>query len=96
MGFSRSHNDELNSVVRGIAGADTPMLIQDFGASLSMAIQNNVVPMSIRDDESLCLEISFFKKTFLIISLLTDRRVFLSPVIICAIESNPHPRDSSS
>ena len=56
--------DELKSLERGRAAADTPMLIQDFGASLSMAIQNNVVPMSIRDDESLCLEISFFKKTF--------------------------------
>ena len=50
MGFSRSHNNELNSVVRGRAGADTPMSIQDFDASLS--IQDNVVPRSIRDDES--------------------------------------------
>ena len=49
MGFSLSHNNELNSVVRGRAGADTPMSIQDFDASLS--IQDNVVPRSIRDDE---------------------------------------------
>ena len=94
MGFSLSHNNELNSVVRGTSAADTPMLIQDFGASLSMAIQNNVVPMSIRDDESLCLGISFFKKTFLIIPLLTDRCVFLSPAIACAAEPNSRPRDS--
>ena len=40
MGFSLSHNDELNSVVRGRAGADTPMSIQDF-----------YLPMSIQDDE---------------------------------------------
>ena len=31
MGFSLSHNDELNSVVRGRAGADTPMSIQKVG-----------------------------------------------------------------
>ena len=36
MGFSRSHNDELNSVVRGTSAADTPMSIQDFDASLSI------------------------------------------------------------
>jgi len=29
MGFSLSHNNELNSVVRGRAGADTPTSIQD-------------------------------------------------------------------
>ena len=37
MGFSRSHNDELNAFERGRAGADTPMLIQD-----------NALPMSIQ------------------------------------------------
>jgi len=47
MGFSRSHNNELNSVVRGTSAADTPMSIQD--NALPMAIQDNVVPMSIRD-----------------------------------------------
>ena len=41
MGFSRSHNNELNSVVRGRAGADTPMLIQDFDVSMSIAIQDD-------------------------------------------------------
>jgi len=41
MGFSLSHNNELNSLVRGRAGADTPMSIQDFDASLSMAIQDD-------------------------------------------------------
>ena len=50
MGFSRSHNDELNSVVRGRASADTPMSIRDFDASLSMAIQVFDVSMSIRND----------------------------------------------
>ena len=59
MGFSRSHNNELNSVVRGRAGADTPtsiqdfdvlISIQDFDASLSMAIQVFDVSMSIRND----------------------------------------------
>jgi len=35
MGFSRSHNNELNSVVRGRAGADTPMSNQDFDVSMS-------------------------------------------------------------
>ena len=40
MGFSLSHNNELNSVVRGTSAADTPMLIQDFD-----------LPMSIQDDE---------------------------------------------
>ena len=39
MGFSRSHNDELNSVVRGTSAADTPMSIQD-----------DAVPMSIQDN----------------------------------------------
>ena len=29
MGFSRSHNDELKSLERDRAGADTPMSIQD-------------------------------------------------------------------
>ena len=48
MGFSLSHNNELNSVVRGRAGADTPMSIQDFDASMSMAIQVFDVPMSIQ------------------------------------------------
>ncbi|MBR2979272.1 MAG: hypothetical protein IKC51_05020, partial [Myxococcaceae bacterium] len=46
MGFSRSHNDELKSLERGRAAADTPMLIQDFGASLSMAIRNDALPMA--------------------------------------------------
>jgi len=55
MGFSRSHNDELNSVVRGRAGADTPMSIQDFDVSLSiqvfdvsMSIWNDALPMASR------------------------------------------------
>ena len=47
MGFSRSHNNELNSVVRGRAGADTLMSIQDFDASMS--IQDFDLPMSIQD-----------------------------------------------
>ena len=50
MGFSRSHNDELKSLERGRAGADTPMSNQDFDASMS--IQDNALPRSIRDDES--------------------------------------------
>ena len=50
MGFSRSHNNELNSVVRGTSAADTPMSIRDFDASLSMAIQVFDVSMSIRND----------------------------------------------
>ena len=47
MGFSLSHNDELKSVVRGRAGADTPMSIQDFDVLIS--IQDFDVPISIRD-----------------------------------------------
>ena len=31
MGFSLSHNDELNSLERGRAGADTPLSIQKVG-----------------------------------------------------------------
>jgi len=50
MGFSRSHNDELNAFERGRAGADTPMSNQDFDASMS--IQDNSLLMLIRDDES--------------------------------------------
>ena len=49
MGFSRSHNDELNSVERGRAGADTPMSIQDFDVLIS--IQDFDVSLSIRDDD---------------------------------------------
>ena len=59
MGFSLSHNDELNSVVRGRAGADTPMSIQDFDVlisiqndAVSLSIQDNALPMFIRDAES--------------------------------------------
>ena len=48
MGFYLSHNNELNSVVRGTSAADTPMLIQDFGASLSIQIFD--APMSIQDN----------------------------------------------
>ena len=33
--------DELKSVERGRAGADTPMLIQDFDVSMSIAIQDD-------------------------------------------------------
>ena len=58
MGFSRSHNNELNSVVRGRAGADTPMSIQDDAVSLSIqdfdvsiSIQDNALTISIQDDE---------------------------------------------
>ena len=47
MGFSRSHNDELNAFERGRAGADTPTSIQDFDASLSMAIQDADTPNPI-------------------------------------------------
>ena len=39
MGFSLSHNAELNSLERCSAGADTLMSIQDFDASMS--IQDN-------------------------------------------------------
>jgi len=35
MGFSRSHNNELNSVVRGTSAADTPMWIQQVGPAAS-------------------------------------------------------------
>ncbi|MBR2979822.1 MAG: hypothetical protein IKC51_07820, partial [Myxococcaceae bacterium] len=35
MGFSLSHNNELNSVVRGTSAADTPVSIQDFAASMA-------------------------------------------------------------
>ena len=61
MGFSLSHNNELNSVVRGTSAADTPMSnqdfdvlisIQDFDVSTSRSIQDNALPMFIRDDES--------------------------------------------
>ena len=48
MGFSRSHNNELNSVVRGRAGADTPMSIQNFDVSLSMAIRDFDASMTIQ------------------------------------------------
>ncbi|MBR2978966.1 MAG: hypothetical protein IKC51_03420 [Myxococcaceae bacterium] len=50
MGFSRSHNDELNAFERGRAGVDTPMSIRGDAVSLSMAIQVFDVPMSIRND----------------------------------------------
>ena len=39
MGFSRSHNDELNAFERGRAGADTPIPKPD--TELSMSIQND-------------------------------------------------------
>ena len=45
MGFSLSHNNELNSVVRGRASADTPMSIQDFDVLIS--IQNDAVSLSM-------------------------------------------------
>jgi len=54
MGFSRSHNAELNALERGTSGADTPMSIQDFDVSTSRSIQDNALPMFIRDDESRC------------------------------------------
>ena len=50
MGFSRSHNNELNSVVRGTSAADTPMSIRDF--DVSMSIQDFDVQMAIQDDET--------------------------------------------
>ena len=46
MVFSRSHNNELNSLERGRAGADTPMSIQDFDALIS--IQDFDASMSIQ------------------------------------------------
>jgi len=48
MGFSRSHNAELNALERGTSAADTPMSIQDFDVLIS--IQDFDVSMSIRDD----------------------------------------------
>ena len=39
MGFSLSHNAELNALERGTSAADTPMSIQD-----------DAVPMSIQDN----------------------------------------------
>ena len=48
MGFSRSHNDELKSLERDRAGADTPMSIQDFDVLIS--IQDFDVSLSIRND----------------------------------------------
>jgi len=39
MGFSRSHNNELNSLERGRAGADTPISKPD--TEVSMSIQND-------------------------------------------------------
>ena len=67
MGFSLSHNDELKSLERGRAGADTPMSIQDFDVSLSiqvfdvslsiqvfdvsMSIWNDALPMASRADK---------------------------------------------
>jgi len=50
MGFSLSHNNELNSAERGRAGADTPTSIQDFDVLIS--IQDFDASLSIRDDES--------------------------------------------
>ena len=50
MVFSLSHNDELNSVVRGTSAADTPMSNQDF--DVSMSIQDFDVQMAIQDDET--------------------------------------------
>ena len=47
MGFSRSHNNELNSVVRGTSAADTPMSNQDFDVLIS--IQDFDVSLSIQD-----------------------------------------------
>jgi len=59
MGFSLSHNDELKSLERGRAGADTPTSIQDFDVlisiqndAVSLSIQDNALPMFIRDAES--------------------------------------------
>ena len=59
MGFSRSHNDELNSAVRGTSAADTPMSIRDFDVSMSiqddavsLSIQVFDVQMAIQDDET--------------------------------------------
>ena len=49
MGFSRSHNNELNSAERGRAGADTPMSIQDFDVLIS--IQDFDASLSIQDDD---------------------------------------------
>ena len=58
MGFSRSHNAELNALERGTSGADTPMSIQDFDVPLSirdinapMSIQVFVLPMFTRDND---------------------------------------------
>ena len=49
MGFSRSHNDELNAFERGTSAADTPMSIRDFDVLIS--IQDFDVSLSIRDDD---------------------------------------------
>ena len=46
MGFSLSHNDELNSLERGKAGADTPKSIRD--DAVPMFIRDDVVSMSIQ------------------------------------------------
>ena len=55
MGFSRSHNAELNALERGRAGADTPMSIQDFDVLIS--IQDFDVLISIQDfDVSLSIK----------------------------------------
>ena len=50
MGFSLSHNDELNAFERGTSAADMPMLIQDFDVLIS--IQDFDASLSIRDDEN--------------------------------------------
>ena len=48
MGFSRSHNDELNAFERGTSAADMPMSIQDFDALIlirdfDVLMQNKVL-----------------------------------------------------
>ena len=49
MGFSRSHNAELNALERGRAGADTPMSIQDFDVLIS--IQDFAASMASRTNK---------------------------------------------
>ena len=58
MGFSRSHNDELNAFERGRAGADTPTSIQDFDVPMSIqvfdvstSIRNDTLPMASRTNK---------------------------------------------
>ena len=48
MGFSLSHNDELNAFERGTSAAETPMSIRDFNVSAAIQDDKKVVCESLK------------------------------------------------